>query len=231
VPAWLLSILKDQRKGVEVLNRVIPASLQKDFWAVMKIIDRPLRAFVSGQFLIALATGIAVYLSFVILEKFGFATVQYKVPLAVWAGVFQLIPQIGPYLGALPALLGGFIRSPQDGLIVIALYIGIQYVVNWLVGSRIEDRLLPIHPAVMLIVLVALSQLGFIWVILTAPVIAILTSLFRYLYGRLSDPPLPAGVLPGESVPVAPTVQETPAYRIPLTYRRIREARRTSDRM
>ncbi|RPI27727.1 MAG: AI-2E family transporter, partial [Chloroflexota bacterium] len=87
VPSWLLSVLKDQRQGVRVLNRVIPTWIQQDFWAVIKIIDRPLRAFVSGQLLLAVVTGVAVYLGLVFLEMIGWAPIQYKVPLAVWAAV------------------------------------------------------------------------------------------------------------------------------------------------
>jgi predicted PurR-regulated permease PerM len=231
VPAWLLSVLKDQRRGVRALNRVIPDSIEQDFWAVARIIDRPLRAFVSGQFLLAVVTGVAVYLGMIFLEMIGWAPIQYKVPLAVWAAVFALIPELGPYLGALPAVLGGFSRSPQAGLGVIALYIVLHYLINRFAGSRLENRIFQAHPAVLLVVLVALSQLGFLWILVAAPVIAILTNLFRYLYGRLSDPPAPAGVLPGQPVPQAQKVEEAPVYRIPLVYRRREEARRSSERI
>jgi predicted PurR-regulated permease PerM len=231
VPAWLLSVLKDQRQGVRALNRVLPDSIEQDFWAVARIIDRPLRAFVSGQFLLAVLTGIAVYFGLVFLELIGWPTIQYKVPLAVWAAVFELIPVVGPYLGALPAVLGGFSRSPQAGLVIIALYLVLHYLIGRFVVSRLENRIIQGHPAVLLVVLVAMSQLGFVWILVAAPVIAILTDLFRYLYGRLSDPPAPAGVLPGQPAPQAPKIEETPAYRTPLVYRRRGEARRSSERI
>jgi hypothetical protein len=43
---------------------------------------------------------------------------------------------------------------------------------------------------------IALSQLGLIWILLAAPLAAVTRDVFRYVYGRLQDPPLPAGVLP-----------------------------------
>jgi predicted PurR-regulated permease PerM len=232
VPAWLLSVLKDQREGVRALNRRLPDSIEQDFWAVIRMIDRPLRAFVSGQLLLAIITGISVYLGLTFLEMIGWPVIVYKVPLAVWAASFELIPQIGPYLGALPAVLGGFSISPQSGLGVIALYIVLHYLINRFAGSRLENRIIHhAHPAVLLVVLVALSQFGFLWILVASPVVAILSDLFRYLYGRLSDPPAPAGVLPGQPVPQAPKVQEAPAARIPLPYRRRGEARRSSERI
>ena len=231
VPAWLLSVLKDQPSGVRALNRIIPASIEQDFWAAIQIIDRPLRAFVGGQFLLALVTGIAVYLSLTVLEMIGLSTIQYKVPLAVWAAVFALIPVLGPYLGALPAVLGGFYQSPQTGLAVIALYVALYYLINRLAGSRIENRVIQIHPAILLVAIVILSELGFLWVLVAAPVISILVNLFRYLYGRLSDPPVPAGVLPGQPVPEIQTNPETHSHRIPMVYQRSRIARRSTERI
>ena len=53
------------------------------------------------------------------------------------------------------------------------------------------------HPAVLLPAIVVLSQFGIGWLVAAAPVIAIIRDLVRYAYGRLSDPPMPAGVVPG----------------------------------
>jgi hypothetical protein len=88
-----------------------------------------------------------------------------------------------------------------------------------------------IHPAILLVAIVALSELGFLWVLVAAPVISILVNLFRYLYGRLSDPPLPAGVLPGQPVPELQTNPEAPLPRIPMVYQRSRIARRSTERI
>ena len=65
------------------------------------------------------------------------------------------------------------------------------------------ERYVDMHPAVFVIVLVLLSQFGFLWVLIAAPVSIVLRDLFRYVYGRLSDPPAPAGLAPGER-PIVP---------------------------
>ena len=231
IPAWLLNILKDQPKGVTTIKESLPETVQKDFWAMMKIIDRPLRDFVSGQFLIALATGVAIYLAMVGLELLGWSEIRYKMPLALWGAAFALIPEVGPYLGAIPAVIAAFLRSPAAGVEVIAVYILINYLVNWLVGSRVESRVIKMHPVLLLIGLVALSQLGILWVFIAMPVISILIGLFRYFNGRLSTPPRPAGVLPDQPIPEAAAVQPTPAPRTPLAYRRIKPGKRPSERI
>ncbi len=48
-----------------------------------------------------------------------------------------------------------------------------------------------------------LSEFGLIWVILAPPVAAVARDLFVYAYGRFNEPPRPAGVLPGEPLPIA----------------------------
>ncbi len=224
VPAWLLSVLKDQRKAVRAINRALPEKVQPDFWAVVRIIDRPLRAFVSGQFLLALSVGLGVYGGLTLLERLGWPALGFKLPLALIAGLMELIPEIGPYLGAFPSVIAGTIQSPQMGLAVAAMFIILHYLINQVIGSRIETRIIEIHPAILLVVIVAVSALGFRWVLVAAPMISIVTNLFRYVNGRLSSSPRPAGLLPGESIPAS---QRTRAY-IPLVYRRGRVARQPS---
>jgi membrane protein DedA with SNARE-associated domain len=57
-----------------------------------------------------------------------------------------------------------------------------------------------IHPAILMLLLVMLSQFGIIWIIVSAPLAAIIRDIFQYVYGRFSDPPRPAGRLPRDPV-------------------------------
>ena len=81
-----------------------------------------------------------------------------------------------------------------------------------------------------MVILVIASQFGLIWLFLGAPLAQVVYDLYRYTYGRLSDPPRPAGVLPDEAVPttressragkrtIVPIPQRTPSQdTAPLT--------------
>ncbi|HEX2515301.1 MAG TPA: hypothetical protein VH257_11380, partial [Chloroflexota bacterium] len=75
-----------------------------------------------------------------------------------------------------------------------------------------------------------LSQLGWQWIFLAAPVAAVAHDLWRYAFGRLGDPPRPAGVLPGAELsgaePAGAGAPGLPAPRpLPLVYRRTQETR------
>ena len=89
-----------------------------------------------------------------------------------------------------------------------------------LIGSRIMERRLTVHPAIMVPGVVLIGQFGLIWLLLAAPMVAIAVDLVRYFAGRLSEPPMPAGVLPGTTAVarVTPSEGTAPAY-VPVAYR------------
>lgn len=228
IPAWLLSVLQDQRAGVRAINRVLPNWLEADFWAVLRIIDRTFSAFVRGQFALAFAVGLLTYIGLRGLEMLGVITTQYELLLAIIAALMQLVPTIGPIVSTLLAVAVGWTFSNQVALFVLGLYILVQWLVMNLVSPRVERSVIDLHPAVLVIVIVAISEFGFLWVLLAAPIAAVIRDLFLYVYGRFSNPPRPAGLLPGEPLPPPATPVVTRRRPIPLIYRRRMPARRRS---
>lgn len=224
VPAWVLMVLQDQRQASRAINRLLPDWLRADFWAVLRILDRAFGAFLRGQLLTALVVAGLTFLGLELLVRLmGLQNaLRYQLLLAMIAGLTQLIPSIGPFLGAIPAVLIGFSVSTQLGLLIIVTYIIVQQIVAYFVAPRVERNVLDAHPALMIMIVVALSQFGFWWVLLATPITAITYNLYRYIYGRFSDPPRPAGLLPDEPLPAAPA-QPTPEM-VPLVYRRGRSA-------
>ena len=201
VPTWLVAVLSEHRRGIRALNRVVPAWAQPDMWAVLRILDRTFGTYLRGQLLLALFTGAATFVGLWVLEQLGIVDVRYRLVLAMIATVMQLIPTVGPILAAIPALITGFSQSPQSGLAVLLLYVGVQQLRSTIVAPRVERRSVDIHGALVVVILVLLSPLGLLWVLLAAPLAVAARDLFRYVYGRFGDPPRPAGLLPGQSLP------------------------------
>lgn len=231
IPAWLLDVLRDHRAGIENIDKSLPRWMRLDFWAVVRLIDRPFRAFVQGQVILAIAVGIGIYLGLEVLEFLGWEEFRYKILIAVIAAMFQLIPTLGPIVAAIVLFLLGLLRSPEMALTALILHISVQLLVNNFVAPHVERRYIDIHPALLLMVIVLLSELGLIWVMVAAPIAAVVRDLFRYVYGRVSDPPEPAGVLPGVPEPIlppttlfAPFIPQEPK-KVPLAYRRSRALR------
>jgi predicted PurR-regulated permease PerM len=136
-----------------------------------------------------------------------------------------LVPALGPIIGAVSLAAFGFVASPRAGLLLLLLYIAVQALVTRLVEPLVQRRLRPLSPTLLVLFVVALSEFGPLWVLLSAPLAAATTDLFRYAYGRLDAPPRPAGLLPGERPP-RPTRTATAGRAMPLVYRRVQAARR-----
>jgi predicted PurR-regulated permease PerM len=208
IPFWLFYVLMDQRAGRDILDRTLPGAIRADFWSVISIVDHDFSGYLRGQLILGLAVGSAAGIGLTILNLLGLE-VPYVLILAVIAGITELIPLVGPIIGSIPAIILGFADSPTTGLAVLALYVAIQQLENNFLVPRIVGESVGLHPAVLMILLVVCAQVfGVIGAILSAPLGAVFRDVFQYLYGRLSEPPTPAGYLPQrlrrEGVPTPP---------------------------
>lgn len=201
IPTWIFALLNDQRKGVRAIDRLLPDWLRPDFWAVARILDRTFRVYFRELVVMAVAVGLVTYLGLLLLGRLGVQGIPFPILLAVLAGATDFIPSIGVLLGTIPAVLFGLTASWQTALAILLLYVAIHFLRNWVLASLFTGRSITIHPVILLVLLVIASQFGLIWLFLGAPLAQIVFDLYRYVYGRLSDPPRPAGILPGESVP------------------------------
>jgi predicted PurR-regulated permease PerM len=198
LPTWALVLLKDQPRAWPTFSNVLPPGMRRDARALVRIVDRSFGAFFRGQVIVGIVVGLATYAGFALLERYAGLVTPYKLPLSVLAGFLQLIPQVGPLVSIIgTTLLALIARGQLPALQVLLLYLAIQ----WLVGKLVADRFRPmsdVHPAALVLVIVALSQLGAFWFFLAAPIAAVARDAWRYLFGRLREPALPAGLLPSE---------------------------------
>jgi len=203
IPTWIFAILNDHRLGVQAIDRLLPEWLRPDFWAVARIMDRTFRVYFRELVVMAVAVGLVTYVGLVLLERLGVQGIPFPVLLAMLAGFTDFIPSpVGVLLGTIPAVLFGLLKgSWQTGLAILVLYVVIHFLRNRLLSPLFTGGSVKIHSAILLVILVIASQFGLVWLFLGAPLAQITYDLYRYVYGRVSDPPRPAGILPGEPVP------------------------------
>src|SRR6266516_3190337 len=202
IPTWIFAVLNDHRKGVQAIDRILPEWLRPDFWAVAHILDRTFRVYFRELVVMAIAVGIVTYGGLVLLERLGVQGIPFPVLLAMLAGFTDFIPSIGVLLGTIPAVVFGLINgSWETALAILVLYVAIHFLRNRLLAPLFASDSVKIHPAILVVILVIASQFGLIWLFLGAPLAQITYDLYRYVYGRVSDPPRPAGLMPGEPLP------------------------------
>lgn len=220
LPTWMLTVLGAQhpRARTALYQRVTPG-LRDDARAIVAIIDRAAGSYLRGYVVAGLMVGIVAYFAVLASPRLGGPTFNEPLAIATLAGATQVIPVIGPILGLLPAvLLLPF--GAERAVAYLVVYLVARFVGGNLLGSRIMERRLTVHPAIMVPGIVLIGQFGLIWLVLAAPVVAISVDLVRYVYGRLSEPPKPAGVLPGTTAvaTVAPGEDTTTTF-VPVAYR------------
>jgi predicted PurR-regulated permease PerM len=142
--------------------------------------------YVSGNLITSAACGV---LSVVGLLAIG---VPYAVPLGLWAGVADLIPQVGAYLGAIPAILVGLARGPGYGIAAVLWFTAYQQFENYVLAPRVYKNSIDLSPAAVIVsTLVGGTLAGFAGALIALPVAATIKVIMTdvVLAGRRSQLP------------------------------------------
>lgn len=137
--------------------------------SLYKIGDK-MGAWLRGQLILSLTIGL---FSGVAMAIVG---VPYALTLGVWAGFFEVIPYIGPIIGAVPAVLIALFISPVKALIVLIIYVVIQQLEAHILVPRIMQKAVGLSPVVVILALLIGGKLmGVVGAILAIPIAAILS--------------------------------------------------------
>lgn len=127
-----------------------------------------LGGWVRGELILMTIIGLLTYLGLFLLG------IPYALPLAIMAGILEIVPGIGPILSAIPGILLGLTVSPIMGLAVGALYFLIQQLENNLIVPNVMKRVAGVNPLVTMIsIAVGLKLAGVLGAILAVPIIIV----------------------------------------------------------
>ncbi|MEO8289279.1 MAG: AI-2E family transporter [Chloroflexota bacterium] len=184
IPFWLFYVLKDKDRGIVALNNMMPKSWRNDIWRIFRIINGILSSYIRGQLILALAVGIAVTIGMIIVGA------PYAILLGLISGLTEIVPIIGPVLGAIPGLaLAAF---HPDGWImvlkVLIVYVVVQQLENNLLVPKIQGDSVKLHPSIIMVSIVVGSEVaGLVGLIIAVPVAAMLRDIYLYLYRRFTE--------------------------------------------
>ncbi|TMK48582.1 MAG: AI-2E family transporter [Actinobacteria bacterium] len=137
---------------------------------VATVIDdsvKKIGGYVSGNLATSAVCGVFTIVALLVIR------VPYAVPLGMWAGVADLIPQVGSYLGAIPAVLVALIKGPAYGIATVLYFIAYQQFENYLLAPRIYQNAIDLSPAAVIVsTLIGGSLAGFAGALLALPVAA-----------------------------------------------------------
>ena len=106
--------------------------------------------------------------------------VPFALPLAITAGFLELIPYIGPILGAVPAVLVAFTISPWAALFVAIWYFAIQQLESTFIVPTIMRKTIGLSPIITIIaILIGAKLRGILGIVLAVPIAAGLTVFYE----------------------------------------------------
>jgi predicted PurR-regulated permease PerM len=191
VPVWAFYLIKDRPALAAAAGRSLPAEWRPDARAVAGLALRVFGQWLRGQVILGLAVGIATFAGLILLSVtvdpvFG----RFAIFLAVVAGVFELLPIIGPILSAIPAVLLALTAGVEPALAALVLYVVIQQVENNLFVPKIQGDAVELHPTIVMVALVLGGSIGgLLGAILALPIAAASRDVFRYAFHRVDQPP------------------------------------------
>jgi predicted PurR-regulated permease PerM len=187
LPVWVAYILKDRVTLVAQFDRALPETWRFDTWAVIKTVERDFGQWVRGQIILGFVVGGATFIGLVVLSQWFPIFGRYAVLLSVIAGLFELVPIIGPIISAVPAVLLAATDSPAAIVAALLLYFLVQQVENNFLVPKIQGNAVQLHPAaVVFAIIVGGSLAGLLGAILALPVTAAFRDVVRYLFRRLT---------------------------------------------
>jgi predicted PurR-regulated permease PerM len=168
---WLM------RDGAELRQQFLslfPTRAARELEFGMDAFSVVVGGYVRAQLFLAVVVGAMAGLGTAVLG------VPFPLVVALAAGIFELIPLVGPFAGGAVALLLAFTKSPTLALFTLILFLAIHVVEGYLLVPRIQARFVQLHPVLTLLALFAGVEVGgFLGALVAVPAASYLTVLIR----------------------------------------------------
>ena len=164
-----------ERKNTEsLLATFMPNDAAKRVNRLLVKIESRMGAWVQGQLFLMLIIGIFAYIGLTLLK------IEFAIPLAILAGLLEIVPTIGPIISSIPAVLIGLAMSPATALFVVILFIFIHQAENTLIVPFVMKRSVGIPPILTIISLMVGGKLaGIAGAVLAVPIVLIIQEIIQ----------------------------------------------------
>lgn len=164
----------------ENLKKAIARSFHRDerprVLNTLEEVDSKLGAWLRGQMSLSLIIGVVTWIALTLLG------VPFALPLAILAGLLEIVPTLGPILASIPAIIVAITVSPALTIAVAILYIMIQLVENNFLVPKIMQRAVGLNPIIVIVaVTIGASLMGVIGALLSIPFVTFLIVIFHSL--------------------------------------------------
>jgi predicted PurR-regulated permease PerM len=177
---YLLVDLPRLRRGAMAL---VPPARRQEFTGLMDRIGQAVGGFFRGQLLVALFVGVASSIGLWIIG------LPFWLLVGMVAGVFNLVPLVGPFIGGGLAVIIALISGePIKALWAALVLLVVQQIDNHLISPNVMGRTVQLHPVVvMLALLVGASFAGLFGMLVIVPLVAVAKIVFLFMWSKYVD--------------------------------------------
>ena len=177
VPVMLFYMLKDGHKLQPSLAKMMPIRHRKRALELLNRMSQTISHYIGGQMIECLFVGVFTSIGYFLIHQ------KYALLLGIFAGICNLIPYVGPYLGILPSLLVALTSGASQLIWVVIVVIIVQQIDGNLIYPNVIGRTLQIHPLTIIIILLAAGHIaGLSGMILAIPLYAVVKTVVQYVY-------------------------------------------------
>ncbi len=167
-------MLVDAHRLRNLILLVYPTDVRGERRRTLTRMSNRMSSWLSGQLILASIIGVATFITLVALR------IPYALPLAILAAIGEMVPVIGPILGAVPALAIAILQSPWQFWSVLLFAIVLQKVENLFIAPQVMSRKVSISPlAVFIAFMMGASLLGIVGAMMAIPAAAIVQVAFE----------------------------------------------------
>ncbi|MFD1705316.1 AI-2E family transporter [Siminovitchia sediminis] len=177
VPFVLFFMLKDGEQAPKFLYKILPRRHKEEAEDILDDMDGALSAYIQGQMIVSFCVGLTTYIGYLIIG------LDYSLVLGLIAMVTNVIPFIGPWFGAFPAVIVGLLDSPLQALLVVVVVVIAQQIDSNITSPLVMGKKLNVHPLTIIFVLLVAGKFGGLFgMIFAVPVYALLKVIVSHMY-------------------------------------------------
>jgi len=177
-------------------------------------IEGALASYVRGQALLSLIIGASAGVGVYILGATGLlpGADRYALVFGAWVAVTELLPYLGPWLGAIPVGIYALVVDPISLIWVTLLFLGIHQIEGHIVVPNVMGNALRLHPLLVIFgLLIGFEVNGLIGALIALPLLAVCNAIWRFFSDRVElEPWTGSGPIPVEVEVEQPTEPTRP---------------------
>ena len=200
-------MLLDMQRLGRIVDRRFPPRPGED--PLLLTMERSLISYVRGQALLSLIIGLSAGIGIWALGALGLFPngQQYALLFGAWVALTEVIPYLGPWLGAIPPLIFALVEHPLSAVWVALLFLGIHQIEGHVVVPNVMGNALRLHPLLVIFGLAAGWEIyGLAGALTALPLLAVGRAIWEFFADRISLEPWA-----GETVPVEVEIVEPPS--------------------